>query len=85
MKVRLKKKDVKRLISGYRKASEFIAKEREKRLSSLTPDTALKEYDNLCKTYSTIRRDDINRVDRTRISFLIKRRIIFNKLGETNR
>ncbi len=68
------------LLKGYKKANELILKERKKRLAIITTEEALREYDYLCKLYSTADKRGLERLDNIKISFLIKRRNIFNRI-----
>lgn len=73
------------IFEGYKKANELIASERRKRLTQMTVEDSLAEYDNLCKLYAAIDKKGLERLESRKISFLIKRRQALNEAGRVKK
>lgn len=68
------------LLNGYKKANELIVEEKKKRLAQLTTEESLCEYIALCELAEEgIKSSDIERLQKRRVEFLLKKRQIFNK------
>ena len=80
------KKALKNLITGYKKANEFILEEKKKRLPQLTSEESTQEYDMLCKIWETNQlKDGIEQLDKQKIAFLVERRKRLNKISKFRR
>lgn len=79
---KLKKTHLSRFIAGYKKANKLIATERRQRLSQMTVEDSLREYDRLCKLYAHPRQKGSGRLEDKKVSFLIKRRQAIDKLSK---
>jgi len=74
-----------RLLDGYRKANKIIMAERKRRLATLTEKESLSEYNALCRMWDTIKKGHLERLEDRKISSLIKRRQIFNRVGKAGK
>lgn len=64
---------------------ELISEERKKRLTKITTEGSLKEYDSLCRLYEMLQKEDLDRLNKQRIIFLLKRRQMFDRLGKSKK
>ncbi len=68
------------LLEGYKKSNELIIAEKKKRFTHLTTEDSLREYIALCELAEEgIKGEDIERLQKRKIEFLLKRRQILNK------
>ena len=68
------------LLEGYRKANKLIVEEKKKRLAHSTIKELLHEYIALCELAEKgIKDEGIERLQKRRIEFLLKRRQILNR------
>jgi hypothetical protein len=77
----LKKDYLLRLLEGYKKANKFIALEKRKKLSQMTFEDSLRQYDYLCNLYAILEDKRLDRLESQKISFLIKRRRVLDNAG----
>lgn len=83
--MRLKKDYLSGLLEGYKKANELIASERRQRLAQMTSKDSVREYDHLCRLYAVLEKRGLERLERRKISSLIKiRQTLNNKRGVRN-
>lgn len=69
-------------LEGHRRANEVIRAERKKRLSQLTVEDSLREYDALCKIWeANPNKEGLGLLEKQKISFLLERRKRFNKVS----
>lgn len=74
------------IIEGYKKANELIKAEKKIRLAALTQEDALCEYKDLCATWElSFKKDTLGRLEEWKISILIQRRQIINKLAGSSK
>lgn len=79
--IKQQKSSLLNLLKGYKKANELIMQERKFRLAQLTGKDSLPEYDALCKMWEANPiKENFGRLEKQRISFLLNRRRLFNKL-----
>jgi hypothetical protein len=79
---KVKKKDLSPFLEGHRKAEKLIKAEKKKRLSQLTNKDSIREYDYLCKAWeANTNKEGIESLEKQKISFLLKRRRLFDKAG----
>jgi hypothetical protein len=81
----LKKDYLLHFLEGYKKADEFIASEKRKKLSRMTFEDSLRQYDHLCSLYAILEDKRLARLENRIISFLIKRRLAFDNAGGIRR
>ena len=75
-----------RFLEGHRKANELTKAEKRIRLSQLTEEESLHEYDALCGIWeANPKKERTEMPERQRISFLLERRSRFNKAGDIRR
>jgi len=68
------------LLGGYKKANELIVEEKRKRLALLTTEESFSEYIALCELAEEgVKSEGIEKLQKKRIEFLLKRRQIFNR------
>jgi len=77
----LKKDYLLHLLEGYKKANEFIALEKRKKLSQMTFEDSLHQYDYLCNLYAILEDKRLERLESQKISFLVKRRLALDNAG----
>lgn len=82
---RKQKEDLLSLLEGYKKANELIAAERKKRLSQMTSEDSIHEYDHLCRLYAVAGKKGLEILESQRIIFLEKRRRLFNRIGRPSK
>jgi len=71
-----------RFLEGYRKVNELTRAEKMIRLPQLTGEESLREYDALCSVWeANFKKDGIEALEKKRISFLLERRVRFDKAG----
>lgn len=69
-------------VNGYKEAEKIISAEKRNRLTRLTVESSLREYDNLCRLWEQVTKGaDLKPFEKRRISFLIRQRQLFNKVG----
>ncbi|MEW6620074.1 MAG: hypothetical protein AB1422_12205 [bacterium] len=69
-------------VEGYRKANEVIMAEKRKWLSHLSSQDSLRIYDNLCNFWEqNSHKEGIEKLERQKISFLLKKRSMFNHVS----
>lgn len=80
MKLERQKTILVSLLKGYKKANRLATVERKKRLLQMTTEGSLREYDYLCSLYASIKRKGMEGLEGEKVSFLKRRRQIFNKI-----
>jgi len=81
-RTKVKRKDLFRFLEGHQRSNILIRAEKRRRLSQLTDQDSLSEYDSLCKVWeSNLIKDGIEKLEEQRISFLLKRRTWLDKAG----
>jgi len=81
-KIKAQKTALLNLLEGYKKSNDLATAERGKRLAQLTAKDSIREYDALCKTWEIAsKKEGLERLEKQRISLLIKRRRLFDKTG----
>lgn len=79
---KVQKSDLVRFIEGHRLADEVIRKEKKERSKHLSPEESLAEYEALCQTWEASRREgDWEGLDLRKVSFLVQRRKLLDRLG----
>jgi|GEM_PF-1794059 len=77
------KKALLNLLNGYKKTDKLIAEEKKRRLTRLTTEDSQREYDALCRIWEmSSKKEDLERLEKQKIAFLLKRRHLLNKAGE---
>jgi hypothetical protein len=80
----LKREYLSGLIRGYKKSNEVVLLEKKQRLTQMTVDDSLNEYDYLCDLYAASEKRGLERLGQRRIEFLVRRRRALNKEGTKN-
>lgn len=81
--IKVTRKDLLQFLVGHKKANELIKAERRKRLSQLTTEDSLREYETLCNTReSSPDKEGLKFLERRKIEFLLKRRELLNMAGQ---
>ena len=82
MEMAMQREVVVAFLEGQRRANEVIRAERKKRLSQLTAEDSLREYDALCEMWeANPNKEGLERLERKKILFLVERRRRFNKVS----
>lgn len=69
---------------GESGAKKVIMEEKKKCLAELTAEESLLEYDALCRTWE-MNKEEVCKLGEERVSFFIKKRELFNKIGSFRR
>ena len=71
-------------LEGHRRANELVRAEKKRRLSELSIEDSLREYDTPCKMWEANPNSDkegLERLERQKILFLVERRKRLNKVS----
>jgi len=80
--VRLRKEDVQPFVEGHRRAAELLEAERKKRLASLTPEEARKEFLSLWRVWEGMGKGELGALEEGRKRFLVETRRTLDALGK---
>lgn len=84
-RVHVCKKDLLNFIRGHTEANKLIEKEKEERLSHLSKEESLREYNALCEFWEVSSFKELSEdFEKQKILFLIKRRGLLNRAGGLN-
>ena len=78
----MEKKTVLKCLQGYKLANKIMEKERKKRLSLLSHNEAILQYDELCQSWDYVEKKELKKLDKQKFLFLVNRRRLLNKTGK---
>ena len=80
----VRKSSLKAFLDGYSRTEQFIKKERRKYLAKVSAEESLREYDQLCKTWESLKaKKGSQLMEQRRIDFIVRRRNRLNKASES--
>ncbi|MBI5789081.1 MAG: hypothetical protein HZA78_09530 [Candidatus Schekmanbacteria bacterium] len=69
-------------LEGYKLADKIIKKEKKQRLSQMTFEESLLEFNNLCLTWESVsNKEGMDNLEKRKITFLIEQRARLDKAG----
>ncbi len=85
-KTSLKKDDILKYLNCHSIADRLIKKDRAKRLIQLREEDSFREYNAICDMWEQLsRKEASDELEKQRMSFLVKRRELFNKVGSVKK
>ena len=82
----IQKNNLLKLLAGYKKVNKLTLAGKKQKLRSLTSKQAFLEYTALCEMWDLqINKDRLERLVKQRINFLVKRRVLLDKISEMMR
>ncbi len=81
-KAGVKKDDILKYLHGHSIADRLIKKDKAKRLMQLSEEDSFREYNAICDMWEQLSgKEASEELEKQRMSFLVKRRELFNKVG----